>query len=210
MSHHRRAVGAATLLNTAIVLVEVGAGFASRSISLLTDGVHNLSDELALVCVYLAFFLPGWLGRQSQRTANVLNSIGLIAVSGLIVWDAVDRLRHPVLVQGLVPLVVGVVASVANAGVAYLLRDPARHSATVRLAYLHNRGDVLVSLVPALAGIVVAATGRAIFDSVAALMVAGWLMLSTLRELRASSPELLWPEAIECRHEVGPRRQFSG
>ena len=91
MSHHRRAVGAATLLNTAIVAIEVGAGFASRSLSLLTDGVHNFSDELALVCVYLAFFLPGWLGRQSQRTANVLNSV-----------------------------------------------------ATVRLAYLHNKGDVAV------------------------------------------------------------------
>jgi cation diffusion facilitator family transporter len=205
MSHHRRAVGAATLLNAAIVLVEVGAGFASRSLSLLTDGVHNLSDELALVCVYLAFFLPGWLGRQSQRTANVLNSVGLVAVSGLVVWEAVERLRHPVVVRGLVPLAVGLASAGANAGVARLLRNPARHSATIRLAYLHNRGDVAVSLVPALAGIAVAATGRPIVDSIAALAVASWLILSTLRELRASSGDLLWPETITCHHEVDPR-----
>jgi cobalt-zinc-cadmium efflux system protein len=202
MSHHRRAVGAATLLNTAIVLIEVGAAFASRSLSLLTDGVHNLSDELALVCIYLAFFLPGRLGRQSQRAANVLNSVGLVAVSGLIVWDAVDRLRHPVLVQGLVPLAVGVVAAAANGGVAWLLRDPSRHNATVRLAYLHNRGDVAVSLVPAIAGLAIAAGGAQIIDSLAALAVASWLAVSTLRELGASSGELLWPETIACHHDA--------
>jgi cation diffusion facilitator family transporter len=205
VSHHRRAVGAAILLNTVIVLVELGAGFASRSLSLLTDGVHNLSDELALVCLYLAFFLPGWLGRQSQRTANALNSVGIVAVSGILVWESVDRIRHPAPVLGLVALTVGLTSAAANAGVALLLRDPARHSASARLAYLHNRGDVVVSLIPALAGLTVAANGPPIVDSVAALAVASWLILSTLRELRATSNELLWPQEIECRHEIGTR-----
>jgi cobalt-zinc-cadmium efflux system protein len=201
MSHHRRAVGAAALLNTAIVVVEIGAGFASRSLSLLTDGIHNLSDELALVCLYAAFFLPGWLGLQSQRAANLLNSLGLVTVSGLVMWEALNRLRHPVPVLGLVPLAVGLASAAANAGVARLLRDPGRQSATVRLAYLHNKGDVAVSLVPALAGIVVAAAGLPIVDSVTAVSIASWLIISTLRELRTSSSALLWPETMMCRHD---------
>jgi cation efflux family protein len=78
MSHFRRAVGAAATLNTVITVGEAAAGLYSHSLSLLLDSAHNFSDELALVCLYLAFFLPPYLGRQSQRTANVLNSLGLI------------------------------------------------------------------------------------------------------------------------------------
>ena len=47
MSHQRRAVGNAVLLNTAISAVEAIAGFQAHSLSVLTDSVHNLSDENA-------------------------------------------------------------------------------------------------------------------------------------------------------------------
>jgi len=61
MSHLRRAVGGALALNTAIAAGEVIAGIQSHSLSLLLDSAHNLSDELALACLFLAFFLPDYL-----------------------------------------------------------------------------------------------------------------------------------------------------
>ena len=81
MAHFRRAVGAALVLNTSLCAVEMAAGIQAQSLSLLTDSIHNCSDELALGCLYLAFYLPGYLGRHSQRTANLLNSLGLIVLS---------------------------------------------------------------------------------------------------------------------------------
>jgi len=36
--------------------------------------------------------------------------------------------------------------------------------------------------------------GRPVFDAVVALAVAAWLILSTMRELRVSSGDVLWPE----------------
>jgi len=171
------------------------------SLSLLVDSVHNLSDELALICLYLAFFLPGYLGRQSQRTANFLNSAGLIAISAGLVWEAIGRLLHPTAVRGLVPLITGLAAAAANWGVARLLRDPARHNAAVRLAYFHNRGDVGVSLAPVAAGLLIAFTSRSLFDPLVGLTVALWLIVSTVRELRLSSGDLLWPDQMSCGHE---------
>jgi cobalt-zinc-cadmium efflux system protein len=202
MAHHRRTIGAATLLNTAISVGECGAAIYSGSLSVLVDSVHNLSDELALVCLYLAFYLPGRLGRQSQRTANFLNSGGLIAVSAGLVWQASERLVHPVAVTAMVPILAGLGAAVANWGVAFLLAGPARDNAAVRLAYLHNRGDIGVSLAPVAAGILIVLTGTSIFDPLIAFVVALWLVGSTLRELRTSSADLLWPEEIKCGHEV--------
>ena len=87
MAHHRRAIGAATVLNGAISVGEGLVAFASGSLSLFVDSVHNLADELALISLYLAFFLPGYLGRQSQRTANLLNSAELIGIGCGLAWQ---------------------------------------------------------------------------------------------------------------------------
>ena len=198
MAHYRRTVGAATLLNTAISVGEGCAAFYSGSLSVLVDSVHNLSDELALVCLYLAFFLPGYLGQQSQRTANLLNSAGLIAVSVAVAWEAIQRTLHPAPVPAMVPVIAGLAAAAANWGVASLLREPARGNAAVRLAYLHNRGDIGVSLAPVAAGMLVAMTGFSVFDPLMGLVVALWLIVSTAREFVTSRDELLWPEEMTC------------
>jgi cation diffusion facilitator family transporter len=200
MAHYRRPLAAAVVLNTAIFVVEAIAGFQSDSLSLIMDSVHNLSDELALVFLYLAFVLPLGVSRNLIRSANFFNSIGLVAVSGLLLWQAVERVLHPAPVLGLVPIVVGLAAAVANWGVARLLRGPSRNNAAIRLAYIHNVGDVFVSLAPVLAGLLVTASGRSIFDPLVAGGIAIWLIVSTLREVIGSHEELMWPEKISCGH----------
>ena len=55
MAHYRKALAAATVLNAAISAVEAVGGFEAHSLSLVMDAVHNLSDEMALIFLYLAF-----------------------------------------------------------------------------------------------------------------------------------------------------------
>jgi Co/Zn/Cd efflux system component len=105
------------------------------------DAAHNFSDELALGCLVLAYWLRAKLSRNLQRSANVLNSLGLIVVSGLVGWFAVDRLLHPQPVIGWLPVGIGLLAAAGNWGVARCLRPWAGHSPAIRLAYLHNLGD---------------------------------------------------------------------
>jgi cobalt-zinc-cadmium efflux system protein len=200
MAHHRRPLAAALALNTAIFVVEAIAGLQAESLSLVMDSVHNLSDELALVFLYLAFVLPLGVSRNLVRSANFFNSIGLVAVSGLLLWQTVERVLHPAPVLGLVPIVVGLSAAAANWGVARLLRDPGRTNPAIRLAYVHNMGDVFVSLAPVLAGLLVTLSGHAIFDPLVAGGIAVWLIVSTLREVISSHEELMWPETISCGH----------
>jgi cobalt-zinc-cadmium efflux system protein len=93
-------------------------------------------------------------------------------------------------------------AAAANWGVARLLRKPSRNNAAIRLAYIHNLGDVWVSLAPVVAGLLVTVTGFSIFDpydSVANLM-ALWVIVSTTREVVGSREELIFPENIVCGH----------
>ncbi len=194
---HRSLIAAAAV-NTLIVVGEGLAGWSSGSVSLLMDAVHNLSDELALLCLVLAWRWPGWLGRTSQRSANLLNSVGLLALGVLLVVRSVPLLLEPRPVSGVVPLAAGLLAAGANALVALLLARLARQHAAVRLAWLHNRGDVLVSLAPALAGALVLLTGQPVFDPLLALLVAAWIAWSTLHELLHHGGELLWPGDLVC------------
>jgi cobalt-zinc-cadmium efflux system protein len=200
VAHHRKALAAAVALNTAIVAVELPAGLQAGSLSLLMDAVHNLSDEMALVALYLAFVLPLGVSRNLLRSANLFNSLGLLVVSGLVLWQAVDRLLHPAPVLSWVPVVVGLGAAAANLGVARLLWRPSRNNAAVRLAYLHNLGDAFASLAPVLAGVLVSVSGHSFFDPLIAGVIATWIIVSTVREAVASREELIWPEKIVCGH----------
>jgi len=146
-------------VNTGIFVVEAVAGFWAHSLSLLMDSVHNLSDEMALVFIYLAFILSKGVSRNLLRSANIFNSVGLIVVSGVLLWQSVERLLHPAPVVGLVAIVVGLAAAAANWEVARLLWAPGRNNAAIRLAYIHNLGDVYVSLAPVLAGLLATVTG---------------------------------------------------
>jgi len=139
MAHYRKPVAAAVALNTAIFVVETIAGFQAQSLSLIMDSIHNLSDEMALVALYLAFVLPLGVSRNLLRSANFFNSVGLVVVSGLLLWQAVERVLSPIPVQGLIPIVVGIAAALANWGVALLLWKPSQNNAAIRLAYIHNR-----------------------------------------------------------------------
>ena len=203
MAHHQKLIAGAVAINTAIVLVEAGAGFQANSLSLVMDSLHNFSDELALVFLYLAYVASSGLSRNMQRSANLLNSVGLIAMSGLLLWHAASRIFDPQPVLGWVPAVVGLAAAAANWGVARLLMHPSKDNPAVRLAYIHNLGDVYVSLVPVAAGVLVTVSSQAIFDPLIAALIALWIVWSTIREVVGSGEVLIWPEKIVCGHATG-------
>ena len=200
MAHHRKAVAAAAALNSGIFAVEAVAGYQAGSLALLMDSVHNLSDEMALVFLYLAFMLPLGVSRNLLRSANVFNSVGLIAVSALLLWQAIERVLHPMPIDGAVPIIVGLAAAAANWIVARLLLKPARKNAAIRLAYIHNMGDVWVSLAPVGAGLLLMLTGYPLFDPLIAAGVAVWFIANTGREIFQSHEELIWPDKIVCGH----------
>jgi cobalt-zinc-cadmium efflux system protein len=201
MAHYRKLLGAAVGLNTAIIVGEAVAGWQANSLSLLMDSIHNLSDEMALIFLLLAFLLPTARSRTFLRSANTLNSLGLLVMSAVLVWEAIIRLRYPMPMVGSVSVVIGLAAAVGNGGVAWLLREPGKHNMAIRLAYVHNLGDVSVSLAPVVAGLLVTVSGQSLFDPLMALLVALWLIATTVQEIRSSGEALLWPEDAVCGHE---------
>ena len=182
------------------MVVEIAAGIDSNSFSLIMDGIHNLSDEVALVLLVLAYSLRAGLSGRLLRCANLFNSVGLLAISAFVILRVVERLSRPVEVLGIVPIIAGLFGAAANWGVAHVLREPSKEDVAIRLAYVHNLGDTLVSLIPVAAGVLIFATGNSVFDSLFALLIAAVVVITTLQAVVGSHEELLWPENVSCGH----------
>src|SRR5262249_54427217 len=201
MAHRRRPLAIALALNSSVLVVELAGGVQASSLSLIIDGVHNLSDEMALGFLVLAYTLTTGLSGRLLRTANLFNSIGLLAVSSLLVWQVFERLSQPVPVLGVIPVVAGISGAVGNWGVARVLRDSAQHDAPFRSAYFPNLGDPLLSLARFSAGSFVLLSGPPTFDSLVALVIAAVIVIPTIRSVLGSHHDLLWPENVVCAHE---------
>jgi Co/Zn/Cd efflux system component len=72
------------------------------------------------------------------------------------------------------------------------MRAAAKEDAAIHLAYVHNLGDTLVSLIPVAAGIFIFASGNFLFDSLFALLIAAVVVITTLQAVVGSHQELLW------------------
>jgi len=81
-----------------------------------------------------------------------------------------------------------------------VLREPSQEDVAIRLAYVHNLGDTLVSLIPVAAGILIFTSGSSLFDSLFALLIAAIIVITTLQAVIGSHKELLWPENVSCGH----------
>lgn len=95
MAHRRPPLVRALQLNTAVMGVEIAGGIGSNSFSLIMDGIHNLSDEVALLLLVLAYSLRTGLSGRLLRYANLFNSVGLLVICAVLIWLVVERLSQP-------------------------------------------------------------------------------------------------------------------
>src|SRR3546814_7014805 len=106
-AHHHgsstRAFAAITLINLAYTALEAGYGFATDSLALLSDALHNFGDVLGLGLAWGAAVLAkrrpterhtyGW--RRATLLSPLANSTLLVGFSGALTWEAVRRPGAP-------------------------------------------------------------------------------------------------------------------
>lgn len=175
-----RAFAWVTLINLAYTLLEAGYGFATNSLALLSDAVHNLGDVLGLALAWGAAVLArrpptarhtyGW--RRATLLSPLANALLLVAFSGALGWEAIRRFGAPPEVPGLPVMVVAAIGIAVNLGAAWLVRDGHAHDLNRRGAFLHLVADAAVSLAAVLAGAGMWWLGWTWLDPAMALLIA--------------------------------------
>ena len=175
-------------LNIVIVVVQVVAGFAASSLSLLADAGHNLTDVAAVVISIIAVRLArrpatpqrsfGW--HRSNILAAQANAAMLLIIGGLIVFESISRLRDPEPVHTGIVIAIAAIALFVNSGAAFILHEPGSRDLNMGSAVLHMMGDALAS-----AGVLLAALVMSVVDGAYWLDPATSIVISVLIGWRA-------------------------
>jgi len=201
----RGKAGAATLSiasNSALIALKIAAGAITGSIAIITEAAHSsidlLASVIALVSVRKADEPPDpehpYGHEKVENVAAAVEGMLILVGAGIIVFEATRRLVVGAHVENLgVGLAVIAVSAMTNFAVSgYLGRRARQHrSAALEGDAAHLRADALTS-VGVLVGLgVVQLTGNAVFDPIAALVVAAAIVFAGLRILSGSTRVLV-------------------
>ncbi len=192
-ARHAGRLRVALALTVGFLVVEAAAAFLTRSLALLSDAAHMLTDALglgmAVAAITLATRAAAGIGDGSRTfglyrleiLAALANAMLLFGVAGYVLVEAALRLGDEPDVRAGPMLVVAVVGLAVNVIAFVLLRTGARESLNVEGAYLEVLSDLIGSVGVIAAAIVIATTGWEYADSLVAVAIGLWIVPRTVR-----------------------------
>ncbi|MET0865963.1 MAG: cation diffusion facilitator family transporter [Nakamurella sp.] len=182
-----RAVKISLLVLLGTGIAQLGVFAISGSVALLADTVHDFSDALTAVPLWIAFLLSRRIATRRYTygygRAEDLAGLFIVAMIGLSAvvagWEAIDRLLHPAPIEHLGWVAVaGVIGFAGNEVVAlYRIRVGNRIGSAALVADgLHARTDGLTSLAVVL-GAAGVALGWPAADPIIGLIIAVAILL---------------------------------
>ena len=191
LPRYRRILWIAMLVNAAMLVVELAAGYRSGSVSLLADAIDfggdalNYGVSLAVLSAALA-----WRARAAMLKAVSMVAFGLFVLARAL-WSLWSGQVPDAMTMG----GVGVLALSANLAVAWMLYAFREGDANMRSVWLCSRNDAIGNAAVLVAALGVVGSGSAWPDlAVAAGMAAlalhgGWSVLRQARsELAQAHP----------------------
>jgi cobalt-zinc-cadmium efflux system protein len=215
-----RTMGAAVTLTLAFVVIEALSGWFAHSLALLSDAGHNLADVAALGFSWYALRIAEKPSHEGMTFgyhrvgifAALVNAVSLVGIAIAIGWEAIARIRQPVVASGGMMIGVAVAAIVVNGLVSIWLYRGSKQDLNIRSAYLHMLGDAVAAFGVAIAGVIVATTHHSWADPVVSLLIAGLILYSSYGTLRESTAVLLegTPEGMDMAAMVAAIKGVSG
>ncbi len=183
LDHRWRLRVVLAITTTNFVLQVIGAAI-TRSLALIADAGHMLTDviglSMALVAASLALRAASQRRTWGFKRAEVLAAAGqaliLTAVACYVIVEGIRRLIHPPQVASTAMIVFGVVGLLVNVIAIAVLSSSRGANLNTRAAFLEVVNDALGSVAVIVAAVVIATTGWLRADAVVSLLV-GWLIL---------------------------------
>lgn len=191
-------LGWAMIFTLGLVVAEIFGGILGRSVALLNDAVHNLSDVPTLGISYLAM---RWAERpaDNEKTygyhragtlAAFTNAFVLVLLSVWLGYEAVQRFRSPVEVVEEWMIWTSIAALAVNGGITLALVR-GRGDLNLRSILIHNFGDALSNIAIIVGAVIIGKTGAHWIDPLLGLGIGALVLWSSIGILRESSHLLL-------------------
>ena len=219
-SAHRRQLLTTLALTGSVFVAEVVGALVTRSLALLVDAGHMMTDMAVLIASTVTAVLMerrptnrrtwGWSRLEVITAAG--GALVLLAVGIYAIVEAVLRLWSPgrdqVHQQGLL-LFFGLLGLAANVGSILVLASGHKDNLNMRAAFLEVVNDALGSVAVLVSAVVMMVTGWAGFDAVAGGVIA-LLMIPRAIKLLASSVSVLLEETPADLDMAKVRKHLEG
>ena len=180
----------AFILNLIFSLFEFFGGVFTNSIAIISDAIHDLGDALSIGVSY-------FLERKSKKKPNNEYTYGyirysllgafittVILVSGCIfvIYSSIKRLFVPEVINYNGMIIIAIIGFVINLGAATLTKDG--DSLNQKAVNLHMLEDVLGWAAVLVSSILIKFTKLPLFDTLASLGVAIFILIGALKNLK--------------------------
>ena len=194
------------LLNFATTLGQIIGGIAARSLSLISDSIHNFSDGLSFVVSYAAVRIArkdedlkrtfGY--KRATVLAALLNSSVLIVIALFLFKEAYERFLNPQPINSSLVIIVALVGLIANLIGVILLQDNSKGDMNLKSSYLHLLSDTLSSVAVVIGGILINIFGIYWLDPILTVVIALFVLVQGSRIVKKAVDILMQgiPEGI--------------
>lgn len=181
------------IINCALSIIKLLAGFISNSKAVISDGIHSLGDVITTVIVMIGIFVsskkedskhPYGHERIESIVAIILSGvlfvIGLgIGISG--VEQILSKSYNDITIIGNVAIIAALVSIIVKEWLFWYTRRIAKkiNSNSLMAEAWHHRTDVLASI-GSLIGVVFAKMGYPIVDSIASIIISLFIIKTSI------------------------------
>ncbi len=155
------------------MIIEFIGGFLTNSIALISDAGHMFTHCFAIgisvIAIVIAASKPPCHHRtfglyRTEILAAFINGLFLLLVVGVIVYEAVQRILHPVEVLSLQMLAVAIIGLSVNIASILILHGSNKEDMNVRSVFYHMIADAVSSVGIVIAAVVIFYTRWQIID----------------------------------------------
>jgi Co/Zn/Cd efflux system component len=173
-------------VNATMFLIEIGAGIAGDSRALQADALDFFGDAANYaISLGVAGMALAWRARAAVVKGATIIAFGLYVMVSAI-WAAFDHSAPEPEVMG----TVGLIALLANAGVALMLYRFRNGEANMRSVWICSRNDAIGNIAVLFAALGVFGTGSAWPDLIVAAIMAALALTGGLQIVRQATGEL--------------------
>jgi len=186
-------------LTSFYLIAEVVGGFLTKSLALIADAGHMLTDVAGLFLALLAIWFadrPATPKRtygyyRVEILAALTNAIILIGISLYVLYEAYQRFRHPSIIASRGMLVIASIGLVINIIGVLILRKDSSKSLNLKGAYFEVLSDMITSIGVIISALIIWLTGWSYADSLISLGIGLFIFPRTWILLRDTIQILL-------------------
>jgi cobalt-zinc-cadmium efflux system protein len=140
--------------------------------------------------------------KRAEIISAFINSTVLLAISALLIYEAIKRISAPEKINGSLMIIVASIGLVANLLSVFLLKRDSQHNLNIKSSYLHLLSDTLSSVGVLVGGVAISLWNVVWIDPVITILISLFIFRETWHVVKMTIDILMQSSAVLDYEEI--------